>query len=448
MTITTSSTLITPEAALEIIESTIAQSQAEDVFVGLSCSESALSRFSENQIGQNITKNKFNLTITSYFGKRSASASTTEFEPEAISETLRRSENLARFAPEDPESVELLPPQTYESRMPAFDLQTANLSPLARGEIVREVCSLSKDAGINGSGTLSTDVALYAIGNSQGLLVYDRATEADFSFTARQDNGSSWNNRTAWGIEQLPIAEITESVIQKAIASRNPRTIEPGDYTVIFEPAAMSSLLPWVIWNLDARAADEGRSFMSRIDETGKPRGNRIGEALFSSIVEVRRNPAHPFLQSGRFFSDGLSNSYLDIITQGVPQTLAYSRYWAKERSTQPTGAMYPIVMIGSSQSIDDLIASTERGILVSRAWYVRYVNPRTLEVTGMTRDGTFLIKNGRIAHPIKNLRFNQSLPEMLANIKSVSTSQRCGSNVIPGCQVDNFHFSSITDSI
>jgi predicted Zn-dependent protease len=448
MTLTTSSTIITPETALDLIKSTIAQSQAEAVSVALSSSESALSRFFENQIGQNIAKNKFNLTITSYFGKRSASASTTEIEPDAIFETLCRSEDLARFAPEDPEWVELLPAQTYEDRTPAFDLQTANLSPLARGEIVREVCTLSKNAGVNGSGTLSTDVTLNAIGNSQGLLACDRATEADFSFTARQDNGSSWNNRTAWSMAQLPITELAETAIQKAISSRNPRPIEPGDYTVIFEPAAMSSLLPWVIWNLDARAADEGRSFMSRIDDNGKPGGNKIGENLFGSIVNVQRNPAHPLLQSSRFFGDGLSNSYLNIIQQGVPQTLAYSRYWAKEKATQPTGAMYPMVMTGSEQSIADLIASTERGILVSRAWYVRYVNPRTLEVTGMTRDGTFLIENGQIAYPIQNLRFNQSLPEMLANLTAVSTSQRCGGSVIPGCKVDRFHFSSVTDSV
>ena len=249
-------------------------------------------------------------------------------------------------------------------------------------------------------------------------------------------------------MEQLPIEEITETVIQKAIASRNPRDIKPGAYTVIFEPAAMASLLPWIIWNMDARAADEGRSFMSRRDEAGKPNGNRIGEQLFNSLVQVQRNPAHPLLQSGTFFSNGLGNNYLDIIKDGIPQTLAYSRYWAKEQGQNPTGSMSPIVMNGSQQSVSDLISNTERGILVSRAWYVRYVNPRTLEVTGMTRDGTFLIEDGTIAYPIKNLRFNQSLPEMLQNLTAVSTVQRTGSSVIPGCKVNNFHFSSITDSI
>jgi predicted Zn-dependent protease len=210
----------------------------------------------------------------------------------------------------------------------------------------------------------------------------------------------------------------------------------------------MSSLLPWVIWNLDARAADEGRSFMSRTDEKGKSIGNRVGEQMFSSLVQVRRDSAHPLLQSGRFFGDGLSDRYLEVIKDGVPQTLSYSRYWAQKQQKEPTGSFYPIVMTGSEKHLADLIEQTERGILVSRAWYVRYVNPRTLEVTGMTRDGTFWIEDGRLAYPIKNLRFNQSLPQMLSNLEALSQVQRCGSSVIPGCKVKDFHFSSITDSV
>ncbi|MGF1590312.1 MAG: TldD/PmbA family protein [Pleurocapsa sp.] len=448
MTLTTSNTFLTQKEALAVIELAIAQSQADGVFVSLSASETALSRFSENQISQNVRKNTFSLSVTSYFGKRSASASTTELNQDAIAQTLRRAEDLARIAPEDPEWVELLPKQTYSDRTPAFDEATANLSPLKKGEIIQQVCSLSQDAGVNGSGTLSFQVSLYAIGNSAGLRGGDRTTEADFSFTARVDNGSSWNRCTAWSIAHLPIIELTEKVIARAIASRNPQTIKPGDYTVIFEPSAFASLLSWVIWNLDARAADEGRSFMSRSDDSGKPIGNKVGEQLFNPIVQVQRNAAHPLLQGGRFFGDGLSNEKLNIIQDGIPKTLAYSRYWAREQDKKPTGAMYPIVMTGSNNTVADLIASTERGILVSRAWYVRYVNPRTLEVTGMTRDGTFLIENGKIAYPIKNLRFNQCLPEMLKNLVAVSQAKRCGSSVIPGCKVENFHFSSITDSI
>ncbi|MEO1006118.1 MAG: TldD/PmbA family protein [Cyanobacteria bacterium J06638_38] len=448
MTLATLNTLITQEDALALIDFAIAQSKADGVFISLNASETALSRFSENQISQNVRKNTFNLTVTSYFGKRSASASTTELDRGAIAQTLRRAEDLARIAPEDPEWVELLTQQTYSDRTPAFDRATATLSPLKKGEMIQQVCALSKSAGVNGSGTLSFKVSLQAIGNSAGLRGCDRSTEADFSFTARVDNGSSWNRCTAWGIDQLPIMELTEQVIKKAIASRNPQEIEPGDYTVIFEPSAFASLLPWVIWNLDARAADEGRSFMSRRDDSGNPIGNKVGEQLFNPIIQVQRNAAHPLLQGGRFFSNGLSNQELGIIKDGIPQTLAYSRYWAQEQNQEPTGAIYPIVMAGSNQSVADLIASTERGILVSRAWYVRYVNPRTLEVTGMTRDGTFLIEDGKISHPVKNLRFNQCLPEMLQNVVTLSQVKRCGDSVIPGCKVDNFHFSSVTDSV
>ncbi|MGL5078600.1 MAG: metallopeptidase TldD-related protein, partial [Waterburya sp.] len=356
MTLAPLNTLISPAEALSLIDLAIAQSQADGIFVSLSNSETALSRFSENQISQNIRKHTFSLTVTSYFGRRSASASTTELAPEAIIQTLRRAEELARVAPEDPEWVNLLPPQTYAERLPAFDQATANLSPLKKGEIIQQVCSLCKKPGVNGSGTLSTKVSLSAIGNSVGLRGCDRTTEADFSFTARIDNGSSWNQCTAWSIDQLPITELTIKVIERAIASRNPQEIEPGDYTVIFEPNALASLGTWVIWNLDARAADEGRSFMSLSDDSGQPMGNKLGEQLFSPIIQVQRYAAHPLLQAGRFFSDGLSNDNLDIIKDGIPQTLAYSRYWAEKQNTKPTGTMYPIVMTGSEQTVADLI--------------------------------------------------------------------------------------------
>ena len=448
MTLSKAPTLLSEDEALSLVERVIAQSEAEGIFASLSASESALSRFSENQMTQNLHRNQFKLSVTSYFGKRSASTSTTELDPDAIRETIRRSEELARIAPEDPEWVPLLEPQEYESRTPAFDEQTAILSPLVRGEIVQKVCALSGSAGVEGSGTLSTEVVLQAVGNSRGLRACDRGTEADFSFTARIEDGSSWGQRTAFAINQLPIESLTEPLIERALASRRPREIQPGIYPVVFDGAAFKDLLSWVIWNLDARAADEGRSFMSLTDEAGKPMGNRVGEQLFSPLVQVQRNPAHPLLQLGTFFSDGLSNRYLKVIKEGVPEILSYSRYWAEQQGKQPTGSLFPIVMSGSEQNLTDLIAQTERGILVNRAWYVRYVNPKTLEVTGMTRDGTFWIEDGQIAFPIKNLRFNQNLPEMLRDVEAVSSVQRFGTSVVPGVRVKAFNFSSVTDSV
>lgn len=448
MTLITTPQSLQPEQALELLDSIIAKSQADGVSVQLKAKDQTLSRFSENQLSQNMETNKLSVTITSYFGKRSASAYTTELTPESLQQTRERTESLASIAPEDPEWVPLLEPQTYADRLPGYDETTANFSPLARGEIVQRVCAQAQKAGVESSGTVSTDVSVIAIANSLGLRAVNRTTEAEFSVTARQGNGSSWRQRSAIGINDLPITEITEQVIDRAIASRHPQAIQPGIYPVVFEAAAFASLLPWVVWNLDARQADEGRSFMSRYDSDGKVVGNLVGEPLFSPLVQVDRHPTHPLLQGRTFCSNGISNDDLTIIQDGIPQTLSYSRYWAQQTGKVAQGDLYPIVMQGSQQSTADLIAQTERGILVTRAWYVRYVNPRTLEVTGMTRDGTFWLEDGKIAYPIKNLRFNQSLPEMLRAVEQVSQIERFGGVVVPGVKVGEFCFTSITESI
>ncbi len=448
MTLATHSILISPDEALSLLETVLHNSQAEDVTVTLNNTEESLTRFSENQISQNLTITQFNLSITSYFGKRCASTSTNELDLDAIIASIRRSEELAQVAPEDPEWVPPLEPQTYDDRKPSFDEKTACLSPLQRGEIVQKVCQLGAQSNIEASGTLSSEALLFAVANSRGLRACNRLTAADFSVTARIETGSAWTQRTACSINQLPIESLTETIINRALLSRNPREISPGIYPVVFDGAAFSDLLEWVIWNLDARAADEGRSFMSRTNSGGKPMGNRIGEPLFSPLIQVQRNPSHPLLQSSTFFNDGMKKDDLEIIKAGIPKTLFYSRYWARKQGKTATGGMFPIVMLGENQSLEDLIAQTERGILVSRAWYVRYVNPRTLEVTGMTRDGTFWIEQGKIAYPIKNMRFNQCLPELLANVEALSSVERYGNTVVPGVKVKAFNFSSITDSV
>ncbi|ELR96528.1 TldD/PmbA family protein [Gloeocapsa sp. PCC 73106] len=448
MTLITSPQSLQNEQALDLLDGIIAQSQADGVYVMLKAKDQALSRFSENQLSQNMQINQLNVAITSYFGQRSASAYTTDLTPESLRATLERSESLARLAPEDPEWVPLVEPQSYADRLPGYSEETADFSPLARGAIVQRVCAQGQKAGVESSGVVSTDVSVVAIANSEGLKAVARTTDADFSVTARQENGSSWRQVSAINIKDIPTEAITEQVISRAIASRHPREISPGIYPVVFEGAAFASLLPWVIWNLNAREADEGRSFMSRFDENGQVIGNLLGETLFSPLVQVERQPSHPLLQGRTFGSDGLSNKDLTIIGNGIPQTLFYSRYWAKKTGQTPQGDLYPIVMRGSEQSTADLIAQTERGILVSRAWYVRYVNPRTLEVTGMTRDGTFWIENGQIAYPIKNLRFNQVLPEMLREVEGLSQVDRFGGMVVPGVKVGAFCFTSITESI
>ncbi|MDY7016337.1 MAG: TldD/PmbA family protein, partial [Cyanobacteriota bacterium] len=219
MTLATLPTLLGEDEALSLIARTIQQSEADGIFVSVSSAESALTRFSENQITQNLSKNQLQLTITSYFGRRSASCATTELDSEAIAQTLRRSEELARYAPEDPEWVPLLEAQTYETRRPGFDEATATVSPQMRGEWVEAVTARSRRAGADGSGTLSSNVSRSAAGNSAGMQVCDRVTSADFSFTARIEDGSSWGCNSAVAIGELPLAETTQTVIERACQS-------------------------------------------------------------------------------------------------------------------------------------------------------------------------------------------------------------------------------------
>ncbi len=438
-----SDSLLSEDRALETLDWLLQQAGSSDTFASLSATEGSLSRFANNQIVQNLGRSQLQMTVVCARDRRSGSAATTDLDRESLLAALASARELASVAPEDPEWMPLLAPQTYENRQPAFDLATAEASPLARSERVRDICQTCQSQGLEGSGTLSSSARLRAVGNTLGLRACNRTTEAEFSFTARIGTGSSWNRRTAWALGDLPCEDIAAGTLERAIASQNPQEIEPGTYPTIFSPAALADLVPVAVWNLDARAADEGRSFMS-----GEADGNRLGERLFSPLVQLSRDPSHPLLCGGTFDSSGLPQTRLDIVTDGVPRALAYSRYWAQQQGKTPTGSLFPLVMAGGESSLEAAIAQTERGIFVSRAWYVRYVNPKTLEVTGMTRDGTFWIEGGKLAYPIKNLRFNQSLPEMLRDVDLLTVQQRCGSSVIPGARVAAFRFSSVTESI
>lgn len=431
------------EQALELIDRVVAASQADGVFVSIEGGEEALSRFAGNQITQNVNQSRFALAITSYFGAGHATASTSETDLEAIEATVRCSEALARIAPADPEAVALLAPQSYDARQAGFDEATAHTSPLVRSEIIQGLCAQAEAAKVTVAGTLGSESRLRAVGNSLGLRAAARTTTARFGLIARIEDGSSWGERTGWQFDGLRCAELAGELIERAAHSRNPRSIAPGTYPVVLHPAAFAELLSWVGGNFDARAADEGRSFLS-----GPAGGNRIGETLFSPLVQLVRDPAHPLLCAPPFQADGLPNTCLEIVKDGIPQTLSYSRYWAQKQGVPATGAFTPLAMAGGQASLEALVAGMERGVLIHRAWYVRSINQRELSVTGMTRDGTFWIEDGRIAYPIKNLRFNQSLPQLLRTIEALGEVERHGALVVPAVRASSFQFSSVTDSI
>jgi predicted Zn-dependent protease len=312
----------------------------------------------------------------------------------------------------------------------------------------------AKEAGVVAAGFIDTAASTIAIVNTRGLYAEHTATGAAHTMTMRAADGSSsgWAGGEATAIERIDSEGLARTAVEKCLGGREARELEPGRYTVILEPTAAGMLLLRLLGHLDARAADEGRSFFS------KPGGgNRIGEALFAERVTIESDPADASAQAAPFDREGLPRARVRWIERGVVRALGRSRYWARERGGEPIADPGNLVFSGGGQSLADLIASTERAVLITRFWYIRALNPRTMSYTGLTRDGTFLVENGRIAAAVNNFRFNQSLADLLRAVDAVGASTRVvateGSSlgmplVAPALRVRDFHLSSRSDAV
>jgi predicted Zn-dependent protease len=283
------------------------------------------------------------------------------------------------------------------------------------------------------------------MGNSKGMFGYNKSTSVDFSVTVRTEDGtgSGYAIRDFNDVSLLNSKDVTGIAMQKAQASVNAQAIEPGKYTVILEPTAAGDLLGLLTRSLDARSADEGRSFLSK-----KGGGTRVGEKFFDERVNIFSDPDHPQIPGAPWDNEGFPQKPVSWIENGMVKNMFYSRYWAEKQGVQPTGRPSGVIMEGGDQSLADLIKSTERGILVTRFWYIRGVDPQTLLFTGLTRDGTFYIENGQIKFPVKNFRFNESPIIMLNNIEALGRQQRVGGNMIPAMKIRDFTFTSLSDAV
>jgi predicted Zn-dependent protease len=227
------------------------------------------------------------------------------------------------------------------------------------------------------------------------------------------------------------------------VGSAGAKALEPGKYTVILEPLAASDMLSNMVRGFDARSAEEGRSFMSK-----KGGGTRLGEQLFNEQVNIYSDPFNADLPSATWNGDGIPQEKVTWVENGVVKNLSYSRYWAQQKGVKPVPGASRVIMEGGTASLEDLIKSTERGILVTRFWYIRSVDPQTLLLTGLTRDGTFYIENGKIMYPVKNFRFNESPIIMLNNVEALGKPQRSGNMIVPPMKIRDFTFSSLSDAV
>jgi predicted Zn-dependent protease len=326
------------------------------------------------------------------------------------------------------------------------------LGPEGRAEAARTAIDPCKAAGdLKAAGFLITGIGAGAIGNSKGLFAYQSGTTANYTLTVRtaDGTGSGWAGADHPDWSQVDVKAVAERAIEKARRSRGAVAIEPGRYTVILEPQAVGDLVQLLAFALDARSADEGRSPFSK-----QGGGTKIGEKIVDERVTLFSDPGDPQLLSNVFDGQGLPAQRQVWIENGMLKKLTYSRFWAQKKNQQPDAGTNAVKLSGGTQSTEDLIASTPRGVLVTRLWYLRGVDPRTVLYTGLTRDGTFLIENGKVTKSVKNMRFNESPLFMLNNLEGLGRAERVagteagGDVVMPAIKVRDFNFTSLSDAV
>ena len=438
--------------AQAFLERVVKLSKADTIGAQLGGGYTGNIRFAANRISTSGGVSNSQLVVQSGYGPKHAVVTTGDFSPEGIERAVRQSEAIAKLAPDDPEVMPLLPPQQYNDVKAYFD-STANLTPADRATAAHTAIDAAKAAGdLAAAGFIVAGGGYNAIASSSGMYAYFPATSANYQLTVRTNDGtgSGWAAADHPDWSQINFRAVSDRAIQKARASRNPVAVEPGRYTVILEPQAVGDLVQLLAFSLDARSADEGRSAFSK---TGG--GTKIGEKIVDSKVTLFSDPTDPQLLGQPWNGEGLPLNREVWIENGVLKQLAYSRFWAQKQNARPNnGGLGAVKMVGGDATTEQMIASTPRGILVTRLWYLRQVDPRTVLYTGLTRDGTFLIENGKITKAVKNLRFNESPLFMLNNLEMLGRAERVagtesGGNVVfPTIKVKDFNFTSLSDAV
>lgn len=436
--------IYTEEEARKIMEKALSFSTADTCEINLSGEESGNIRYARNTVSTAGHRSNQSLVVQSSFGKKSGTATIDEFDDASLEKVVKRAEELAKLSPENPEFMEPLEQQSYDKAI-NFVEATANITPEYRASVANDSIEPAAAQDVTAAGFLDDSYGFSAMLNSKGLFAYNKSSNVDFTVTMRTNDGtgSGWVARDFNDIGKFNASEASKVAIDKAVMSREAKAIEPGKYTVILEPAAAEDLISNMARSLNARTADEGRSFMSK--EGG---GTKLGEKIVDERVNLWSDPLHPEVPTSTWSGDGQALKKTVWIENGVVKNLAYDRFWAQEQGVEPVPFPNNIIMGGGDASLEDLIKGTKKGILVTRLWYIRTVDPQTLLYTGLTRDGTFYIENGQIKHPVKNFRFNESPVIMLNNLEALGQQVRINGNLIPYMKIRDFTFTSLSDAV
>ena len=436
--------IFSKEEAKNILNKVIAFSKSDGLQPSLNGYNGGNIRYARNSVSTAGSESNITLSVQSYFGKKSGVATINEFDETSLQKVVRRAEELARLAPENPEFMEPLAQQSY-GQSKTFSSATAKINPDYRAEAAANSIQPATSKGVTAAGFLQDAHSFAALMNTKGLFAFNESTSLDFTVTMRTNDGtgSGWATRDFNDVSKLNTAEASAIAIEKALMSRDAKAIEPGKYTVILEPAAASNLLNNMFVNMNARAADEGRSFLGK-----KGGGTKLNEKIVDERINIYTDPFNTDVPASPFSGDGQARRRLDIIKGGVVKNLFYDRYWAAQKNVEATPSAGNFIVEGGSASIEELIKNTKKGILVTRLWYIRSVDPQTLLYTGLTRDGTFFIENGAIRYPVKNFRFNESPVIMLNNLETLGRQVRINGNLIPSMKIRDFTFTSLSDAV
>ena len=445
---------LTRQQARDLCDRVLSRSTAEGCQVNVTSGADGNTRFAANQISTSGDASNAVVTITSRVGRRQAAVSTNLFDDDGLGRAVAASERLARLAPEDPEQMPLLGPQSYETVAATFPA-TERLDAAARADAIRVAADACEAAGLTGAGFLQRVAGAGAIANSAGLFAYHPSAEAAYTLTVRtpDGDGSGWAGTAHNDWDRMtPAGKLAERAMAKARGSREPVSLEPGKYTVVLEPTAVGNLLGLMRFAMSARSADEGRSFFSK-----RGGGTKLGDRVVDERITILSDPADRDLLESPFNGEGLPVRRTLWIENGVARNLSYDRYWADKQGVAPVPFGGGIKLVGGTASQDELIAQVRRGLLVTRFWYIRPVDQRSLLFTGLTRDGLFLIEDGRLTRAVRNFRFNESPVVMLNNLEAMGRAERVaasesggvgGSVVVPPLLVREFTFTSISEAV
>lgn len=439
------------DEALRICETVLSHAKsagAEDASVSLQSSVESHARFADNRITTSGHAEDLDITATVWVGRRRGSAIGNDAGTAALKQLADEAVQIARVSPVHREYVPTLGPLEYaEAR--GFARATSDVDLAGRAASLETVLATCRSAKVTGAGFHTATATATAAATANGNRRYFRTSEAGLSVTARSEDGtgSGYYAGDHFDLARLDSKRIADEAVGKAVRSRLPKPIEPGVYPVILEPQAVADLIGFLTNSFDARTADEGRSAFSAKD--GR---TRLGEDLFNERLTLFSDPMHPDLPAVPSTDEGIPASRLSLIKSGVLENLEYPRFWAQERKREPTAGPVNYIMESSQQptSIDAMIKGMQRGLLISRFWYVRLVDPRTIVLTGLTRDGLWWVEKGQIRYPVRNLRFNQSVLAMLApwNVDAIGAPQRLSPLMVPPLKLTAFAFTSISDAI